>query len=200
MNTKTNLLDEARAVPGWAEHLPDLAAERGITPEQLEAALASTAAGFGPMFEITRDRYNQDTREWTEEYLGMPSDYHQLEEWADWGLMWHKTQMERAAKPAATPTRRKRRSKEALRKSKARAEGRVKPYQRKGAASLETMVAATEASLATRKARLAEIEAEARVLGPIVVKASMAKCLAGIAKVETTLATYKARLASKSLT
>src|SRR4051812_6982785 len=53
-------------------------------------------------------------------------------------------------------------SSEAIRKRRARAEGRVKPRPKKGPMSLEAMIIATEKSIATRLLRIAELEARGR--------------------------------------
>jgi hypothetical protein len=197
------LLDRARAVPGWVEQLPRLAAERGITAEQLEAGIEATHVNFAPMFEsdVPRQRFDAGTgKKWEEPATGVNFDYpgvleEHLNEWADCGLAGHQrlAQGGTTAKPAS---KRKSRSKEALRKARARAEGRVKPYQRKGAATVQTMIAATEASLATRKAKLAALLADPNVV--VTSPGKLAKCRLGIERAEKTLETYRRRAAGKN--
>lgn len=86
------------------------------------------------------------------------------------------------------------RTKEAIRKAKARAEGRVKPRSRKGRTSVEAQIAATEKSLATRRAQLSALKAK-----PDWARTDMAavrRCEIGVEKTERSLATGKARRAA----
>ncbi len=87
-------------------------------------------------------------------------------------------------------------SKDALRKRKARAEGRVKPKPKKGSPSIEQRIAATEKSLVTRRQKLAKLRA-GRGESPVV-SGEILRCEEGIRRQEKALETYKARQAAQN--
>jgi hypothetical protein len=92
--------------------------------------------------------------------------------------------------------RQPRRTKEAIRKAKARAEGRVAPRPRKGPPTLEQRIASAEKSLATRRAHLAELKTDpnwASASTPAVMRTEI-----GIGRTEKSLATFRERLKATS--
>lgn len=87
-------------------------------------------------------------------------------------------------------------STDALRKRRARAEGRVKPRPRKGPPTLQARIEATQKSIVTRCARIAELDAMNTTpdADHDALRDALAKAREGLRRAEATLRTYRNRL------
>ena len=164
-----------KAIHGWEGEVAGIAGDLGVTSEAIMLAFrkydARVAAG-----EFVMPPY------------GIDDD---LEEERIQLIVQHVLMnCERQKRGAKAKPKRHRRTKEAMRKAKARAEGRVKPRPRKGPPTIQARIAATERSLATRRATLARLKAEPNWQ----LRAEVRRCEVGIERAEKSLATWKARL------
>ncbi|MGH7489083.1 MAG: hypothetical protein ACREMY_26290, partial [bacterium] len=160
------ILEQAQRCDDWGD-MPEIAATMGLTERDVIKAFAT--------YELHRREFMPPMPDYFDKrqfYGDAGSNTVTLS--GDNGLTteeWLKHIVRSIAKlagPKQPKAKAKRlpRSKEALRKARARAEGRIKPYQRKGPPTTEARIAAKEKEIATRIAKLAEMEANAMAYRP----------------------------------
>jgi hypothetical protein len=190
-----------RQLPDWQTHMPMFSRVFKRPEVDLLAAVDAYEAATGGLDAATVGLGGWEERSYRDAHTGATNttrlwfDDERTEDWdsEQWVFQILMAATAYAARPKpAPPVKRYRRSSEAIRKAKARAEGRVKPRSKKGQPSLEARIKATEAALATSQAKLADLKADPN--WAFVAMASVMRREVSIERFQKALATYKARL------
>jgi hypothetical protein len=200
------LTPKLKLLDGWEGLIGDQAARLGVPVADVMAILVTydawvAAGGFDPFppgdllsYEVKRTYSNRRSggreRTVTDHYDTEPADTVQMI--AEHVMSWLRQKLAPAV--GKIKQKRYRRTKEAIRKARARAAGRVKPRAKKGPPSIPARIAATEASLATRRAKLAALKGNPNWY--LVSVGDVMRTETGIKRTEKTLATYKAKLST----